>query len=304
MRIRHVSALVALLAFSFLPARSGAQSGGPYAPIVLLLPSGARTLALGDVGVAGRDDDVLFFNPAQLAIARGMSASGERYSATAGGGALSAITAFNGGGVGVGMQMVDYSTPLNTFPATRSTLTTGGDVPGTSMEAVVGLAQVVKGIRVGAAAKYVNDEASDDRVGRGAFDVGVAKAFSRSYDVGLAVQNIGSDMTTPAGTTYLPLRTTLGVQTARQLGIFDFTGTAAASVIRKDFFAPGGGAELAYSWLDGYDLAFRAGLRRPLPGEAAFTTGAGFRMDRLTIDYALETLAGGRVGHRIGLRIR
>jgi hypothetical protein len=187
---------------------------------------------------------------------------------------------------------------------------------------------VVKGLRVGAAAKYVNDEVSDTRVGRAAFDLGVSKAFFRSYDVGLAVQNIGRDMAIPCGVatnclmsptppfpgapttavgtapTYLPLRTTLGISTTQQLGIFDFAGTAAASVLRKDFFAPAGGAELAYSWLDGYNVAFRAGLRRPLPGEAAFTTGAGLRMDRLTIDYALETLSGGRVGHRIGLRIR
>jgi hypothetical protein len=27
-------------------------------------------------------------------------------------------------------------------------------------------------------------------------------------------------------------------------------------------------------------------------------------MDRLSIDYALETLSGGRVGNRLGLRIR
>lgn len=331
MRFRHASVLVALLAAPVLPELLAAQAGGPYAPIVLLLPSGARTLALGNVGVAGRDDDALFFNPAQLAVARGMSASGERYSSTAGGGALSAVTAFNGGGIGVGMQMVDYSAFGDAFPAGRSTLATGGPVPGTSTEAVVGLAQVVKGLRIGAAAKYVNDEVSDTRVGRAAFDVGISKAFFRSYDIGLAVQNIGRDMAIPcsvatnctlsppmpttgfggvpapvAGTApvHLPLRTTLGIQTAQQLGIFDFTGTAAASVIRKDFFAPGGGAELAYSWLDGYNVSLRAGLRRPLPGEAAFTTGAGFRMDRLTIDYALETLSGGRVGHRIGLRIR
>ena len=48
----------------------------------------------------------------------------------------------------------------------------------------------------------------------------------------------------------------------------------------------------------------RAGVRRPVPGEAPFTAGLGFTMDRLSIDYAVEALSGSRAGHRIGLRIR
>ena len=84
--------------------------------------------------------------------------------------------------------------------------------------------------------------------------------------------------------------------------------------MRGGFVAPAGGAELNYSWLDGYAIAFRAGARRPALGERPFTTGFGLTIDRLSIDYALETLgadAGARgnvghssVGHRIGLRVR
>jgi hypothetical protein len=287
-----------------------------------LLPAGARTLALGNVGVAGRDDDALFFNPAQLAVARGMSASAERYSANSGGGALSAITAFNGGGVGVGMSTVEYDAPGGSFPATRGTLLTAGPATGASTEAIVGLSQVVKGLRVGAAGKYVNDQVADTRVGRAAVDVGVSKDVFRYATVGLAVQNIGKDMALPcpgavncgflpsggssggSAITHLPLRTTLGIAAAGPVGIFDIAATAAASAIRKDFFVPAGGAEVGYSWLDGYNIAVRAGVRRPLPGERALTAGAGFRMDRLTIDYALETFDNGRAGHRLGLRIR
>jgi hypothetical protein len=315
-------------------------SAGPYAPVGLLLPAGARTLALGNTGIASRDDDVLFFNPAQIAIARGFSASGERYSPNSGGGALSAVTRFNTGGIALGMRMADYELPLGVFPANRGTMLGSGLSQGTTLEATVGVAQVIKGLRVGGAAKYVEDNASLSRVGRAAFDLGVSKDLFRFYTFGLAVQNIGTSMKVPAScealsitctapppvpgggsipqltTVNLPLRTTLGVATSRAVGEFDVVATAAVSMVRADWFSASGGAEIGYSWLDGYAIALRAGARRPLPGERPFTAGAGFTMDRLSIDYALELLtawrlnssglpeSAGRVGQRIGLRIR
>jgi hypothetical protein len=300
-----------------------AQTGNLYSPIVLLLPAGARSLATGNVGVASRDDDVLFFNPAQLAIARGFSASGERYSPTASGGSMSAVTRFNNGGIGIGVQMVDYDLPIGLFPADRGTMLGPGQ-PATSLEASVGVAQVVKGVRVGGAAKYVEDNDGTTRVSRAAFDVGLSKDVFRFYTVALAVQNMGASTTIPCSTAThcipasglpgsvpleftsanLPIRTTLGVAGGRGVGEFDLAGTAAVSLLRTNFVVPAGGAEIGYSWLDGYSLALRAGARRPLPGERALTAGAGFTMDRLSIDYALEALSGSRIGHRLGLRVR
>ncbi|MGH7619538.1 MAG: hypothetical protein ACREPM_20180, partial [Gemmatimonadaceae bacterium] len=152
MNLQRAALIVALAAPLPLFAQRG-ENGGPYAPIVLLLPSGARTLAMGNTGIAGRDDDVLFFNPSQLAIARGFSASGERYSPTAGGGSLSAVTRFGTGGIGVGMRMADYELPANTYPADRGTMLDQGPAPGTSVEATVGIAQVIKSVRIGVSGK-------------------------------------------------------------------------------------------------------------------------------------------------------
>jgi len=135
---RAVFAAALLLPLSLVA--QGTSNGGPYAPLVLLLPSGARTLALGNTGVGGRDDDVVFFNPAQLVIARaGFGGSIERYSATSAGGALSAVTRFNNGGVGIGMRMVDYETPTNLYPIDRGTMLEPWPGNGTSLEAVVGV---------------------------------------------------------------------------------------------------------------------------------------------------------------------
>jgi hypothetical protein len=310
-----VAALASTLAS--VPSSAVAQSG-LYAPLIQLLPSSPRTLAMGNTGVASRDDDAIFFNPAQLVNARGVSASGERYSANAGGGALSAATAFNNGGIAVGARAVEYDAPANLFPVNRSTMLDAG-VPAAAYELSVGIGQTFKGVRGGVTGKYAEDLASSTRVGRAMADVGLAKDFFRNYTVALAVQNIGSAMTIPCalqhaanacavGATTVdavtPLRSTLGVATGRSVGEFDLFGTAAVSMLRTDFVVPSGGIEANYSWLSGYNIALRAGARRPIAGEDAFTAGAGFTMDRLTIDYALETLSAGRVAHRVGLRIR
>ncbi|MEP6495084.1 MAG: hypothetical protein ABJF01_20525 [bacterium] len=327
MNCRRAATLVALL----LPTTLAAQASGsdPYAPVVLLLPGSARALGMGNVGVASRDDDVLFYNPAQIAIARGFSASGERLSATATTGALSSVTRFSTGGVALGMRMVDYKAGANYFPVNRESMLDDGAATGTSIEAVIGVAQTFKSLRIGANAKYVEDAVPSIRVGRAAFDLGIAKDMFRST-IGLSVQNLGAATNVPCGlasstrsrdcvippgippfppdtrvtSAALPFKATLGAATARPLGQFDFVGTAAVSVLRSGFWVPAGGAELGYSWLDGYSIALRAGARRPIVGEGTATAGAGFTMDRLSIDYALETLSGSRIGHRIGLRVR
>jgi hypothetical protein len=294
-----------------------------FAPTVLSLSASTRALGMGNVGVVSRDDDVLFYNPAQLAIARGMSVSGERYSSSAGGATLSSVTRFNNGGIAVGMNMVNYRAPQATVPASGTDLGRPGVGSASSLDAVLGVAQTYKSVRVGVAAKYVEDQLPDQRIGRAAFDAGVAKDFMRFYSVGLAVQNIGGSTTYPCPTCTLalssqppnpplmirarsPLRTTLGLATGRPLGPFDVAATLGLSMLRGEWVPPAGGAELGYSWLDGYSLAVRLGAAAPGPSESRATAGVGFTMDRLTIDYAAETPWSGKslVEHRIGLRVR
>ncbi|HTE45640.1 MAG TPA: hypothetical protein VK636_10385, partial [Gemmatimonadaceae bacterium] len=320
-----------------------------YAPVVLLLPAGARSLAMGNVGVAGRDDDVLFFNPAQLIVARGTSASYERYSASSAGGTLSSVTRLTNSAIGIGARMVDYRsslsflsppnagpgtgippgvTPITTFPLDRESSVRPGPAQGTSIEASIGYARTVKSIRIGAAAKYVEDEIPAVKIERGTLDIGLARDFFRYYTLALSVQNIGPSTSLPCIThseighenceveavpappsslrvpVYLPLRTTLGGSFSHQVGEFDLVSTAAVSVLRGNAVNPAAGVELGYSWIDGYTVALRGGVRRPIPGESPVTAGAGLTADRLSIDYALETLADGRIAHRFGFRIR
>src|SRR5690242_3283365 len=99
--------------FLFLPMAS-LHGQRVFGPTVLEQPAGPRTLSMGGVGVTSRDDEVLFFNPAQLVVANGFSASGERYSADASGSAMSAVTRFNGGGAALGMRTNNFNAGLTT----------------------------------------------------------------------------------------------------------------------------------------------------------------------------------------------
>ena len=136
-----------------------------------------------------------------------------------------------------------------------------------SIEATVGVGQPIKGVRVGVAGKYVEDNAPALRVSRGAVDLGVSKDFFGPYTFALAVQNIGASTSVPCATTrtctpppgnvvpnpttpvWLPLRSTFGVQTQRPVGQLDLMATAAVFMLRTDWFGASGGAELGYSWL-------------------------------------------------------
>ncbi|HEU4786111.1 MAG TPA: hypothetical protein VFS57_01835, partial [Gemmatimonadaceae bacterium] len=198
---------------------------------------------------------------------------------------------------------------------------------GTSLEASAGLAQVFKDTRFGVAAKYVADQAPGARAHRFAADIGVSRDFMRYFTAGVAVQNLGaatsvlcvyarpSDDCPPPGEVImtasppetkidLPLRSTAGVAGSGPLGPLDVTVTAGVSMLRSDRLLPAAGGELAYSWLDGYSVALRAGIRSTMPGEAPATAGVGFTMDRLSLDYAIEAMSGPRAAHRFGLRVR
>jgi hypothetical protein len=283
----------------------------PYAPLILRLPVSARALGMGNVAILGRDDDVLFANPAQLVNATGLSVSSERLSPSAHSAAFSSVIRFNGGGLAIGATAAAFRGHSGLYPVDRGAMLESGDNAGTSASIVLGAAQAIKGTRIGVAVKYVDERIGIATNGRGLIDLGVARDFF-GYGFGLSAQNLGRDFaptrpnsfTNVGFKTDVPLRVTLGTARGTPAGPFDILGTAAVSVLRDGFVTPAAGGEIGYSWLSGYNVILRAGARRPELGERALTAGAGLIVDRLSVDYALETLAGSHIGQRLGLRIR
>jgi len=299
---RYALTLLAVSAAA-LPAQT-AQS----VPLVLRLPAGARILALGNSGVAGRDDDVLFYNPAQLVIVRGSTISAQRFAPGNATGALSTVFAFAGGGIGIGAQWLGFSTETPIFPYSAASLDTTGTLTASSVAATVGVGKAFKGIRFGLAGKLAQETAPQARSTRGYFDIGLEKDFRQFFGVGLSVQNLS-----PFGAArgWEPTRVTLGTMAATPLvnilpvsPFLDLALAGQVTMLHDGWLKPAGGVELGVAWLQGYALTLRAGARRPEPGERPLTAGAGLNADRVRLDYALETRERGHLAHRIGVRVQ
>jgi hypothetical protein len=310
MRPHSIFALLSLSAA--VPA--GGQATGT-APLALNLPLSTRAAALGNAGVTGRDDDVLFYNPAQLAGSRGgFNTTVARYGSSATLGALTA--SFTGGPLtlGWGVQAIAYSTAPDTpYPFTPRVLTNAGAVEALSLVAAVGGAMTFKGFKIGIAGKYAEDRLSS-QVGvvgaagyreHGTFlaDVGVSHPLVGGV-AGLAVQNIGRGWTDGSQKVDVPLQGSLGWSITQQAGQLDL-GFATQVTARQGWLSPGGGVEIGYGWIEGYSAVLRAGIRRPESNaERPFGFGGTFNADRLSLDYAMQFLDGMRTVNRLTVRWR
>lgn len=304
---------LAAIALALVSSGAGGQCSN-----IIFLPASASTRALGvgDANVAGRDDDVIFYNPAQVAVARGTSAAVERYGLERNGGTVAAAVPFGAGGFGVGATL-----------ASSPHLPCGTDTPpyelppvsGHRLVAAAGVAQSWKHTRFGLAAKYVEEQIGSGSSSAPLLDVGVGhdyQLFDRAaITLGAAIQNIGNRDRQDIAT-ITPLTTSLGAATGFPVGPLDLAIAGrvdmpwweARSVRYSRDLHAGGGVEVGYSWLDGYSVALRGGVRRRDHdfGTGNWTGGASLVLDRITIDYAFEQLIwpDNGVAHRIGLRVR
>ena len=268
---------------------SMAQAQGT-APLVLGAPSSARAAALGSAWVAGRDQDVVFSNPAQVVGARSdFALSTWRLGAGENGGSFASI--YTGGKMsftlGFGAQVINTATAQTSL-------------------AVVDAAVTYKSFRIGAAGKYVGDATSTDRHAL-LMDLGVGRNLFGGV-AGLAVQNLGPSTADQTSSARLRRQVALGWSTSKPAGPLDlalFTQVAA----RSDFVSPAAGLEAGYSWIEGYSVAVRAGARRPdnlvnQLKEKPITLGAAFTGDRLTMEYAVRFFDNSRRAHLVTIRWR
>lgn len=261
-------------------------------------------LAMGDMGVAGRDDDVIFYNPAQLLVARGTSFSLTRLSETGRGGTMSTVLRLGPGGVGFGVSYLEYQSPALAYPFRPIDILDGNVARGTSALGAVGYSQVYRTVRFGASAKYAMDVVELERFGGVYGDAGIARDFGR-YTTALSVQNIGAEITRGSEQIKPPMLATLGVATTRIMGPLDVTGTAGISTSGEDEVSAGGGAEVVWGWISGYSIAGRAGFHQARNGGGGeLMGGVGLTADRTSIDLAAHRVTARHWAYRFGLRIR
>ena len=301
MRLRLLACFIALVTF---PMSVFAQAP-VTAPVVLSVPASARVAALGGAWVSGRDQDVIFYNPAQLIGTRSdLSVSLGRLGPTSGMGALTSN--YTGGKLsltlGWGVQMVNFKTPDGSYPDNLDVLPARGFVDAQSSLAVVGGAIVYKGFRMGASLKYASDRAV---VNHHAWltDLGMAHNLFGGV-VAVAGQNLGGGAIHDVPAAKIPRQLAMGWSTTRPAGPLDL-GVFTQLTVRSGFTSPAAGLEAGYSWIEGYLVTIRAGVRRAEAGSARpMTMGAGFSADRVTIDYALEFFDNSHRAHRVTIRWR
>jgi hypothetical protein len=310
-RHRAARLLFPLIVASVAGAPAAAQDP-QTAPLVLRLPGGTRALGMGNAFVAGRGPEALFYNPAQIGVQRGAALSIQRFGSASTLGSFSTAGGLGKVALAAGVQYLNYHTPSGAFFFTPPGLLTQGAVLGSSsLAATVAGAIRWKGVRFGAAAKYVEERVFVERDGSGALDVGAAKDVG-GLSVGLAVQNLGARLSYPSVDQHadLPSRVTLGAAfSGKDIGTyFDLGASAAISRERDGRIVPAGGVELTYEPVSGWTFTGRVGARRvdggTSPSESPLTLGASFGLDRFALDYAFVPYRGVGAAHRIGIRIQ
>ena len=285
----------------------------PTAPLVLTVPISARTAALGNAWVAGRDQDVIFSNPAQLiGVRTDFSLSMVRLGPSAHGASMT--SAYSGGKLsftlGWGVQVLNFSAPSGQVPPYNADQLLGR--PSTdgfrtasdaqSAVATVGAAIQYKGFKIGAAGKYAADR-QDANQHAFLVDVGVARNLFGGV-AAVAAQNLGHSALTGLPFAKLPRQVAVGWSTAKPAGPLDlalFTQVAH----RSGWTSPAAGLEAGYSWIEGYSVTFRAGVRRPeTAAERPIALGAAFAGDRLTVEYAVRFFDNNRYAHMVTIRWR
>ncbi len=288
----------------------------PTGPLVLHVPVSARTAALANAWVAGRDQEVVFHNPAQLIGARpGFDLSLSRLGSAS---QMLSVGSVHAAGkwsltFGWGAQVLGMNADAATsYPYSPDLLLADGARSGSSTLVTAGAAILVKKFRIGVAAKYASDLGAASltsllplRVNHQMvlLDVGVARTLFGGA-AAIAVQNIGRNSRDNGGRLTLPRQVALGWSTSKVTGPLDI-GLYTQVTMRRGWTAPAAGVEVGYSWIEGVGLQLRAGARRPeTSAEKPLSLGAAFTLDRLTVEYAVRFFTQGRTANGVTLRWR
>lgn len=278
-------------------------------PVIPLLPGSTRALGMGGAFLLGStDSDALFYNAAFADRLRGVSASVQWAGKATTQFSMSAGTDWFGGGIGLGLSAVDYYTPVTAdtpiMVAQPAQLLRRNDgTTASERMALLVYGRRIKGVRLAATGKLIEQSVEAERNVTAAADVATAVNFS-FLSIGLAAQNLGPGIEVGGTNFDLPLRTALNVGTqAAPIGPLDLSGAAEVAWTRHGDVVPAAGLELSYWPVQGRTFYLCAGGHRALEGEKPFSLGAGFAGDKLVLDYAFSPYADGNV-HRIGVRWR
>ena len=290
-------------------ANVAAQTAGAL-PRVFELPASTRAMALGDAYMMNaRHADALFYHPALLAGASGFGLDLQRWGANSSSATVSAARQWLGGGIGVGLQTLQYGAPAEGSAATpggQDHLFATGASAVSERVATVGYARELLGIDIGVATKFVEERVGAARDAGLLFDFGIAADLG-PVRAGLTYRNLGSDLSPGGSDMARPDGLTLGVGAyGEQVGILDVGFTGAVTYV-GDQAIPSGGVEVGYWPIRGRTFVARIGARRVPEGDASpLSLGFAFWGDNITLEWAFQPVDvdGASGTHRFGVRWR
>lgn len=277
-------------------------------PLLLQLPAAARAAGMGNAfPLASGDADVLFYQPALVASARGFAATFAAYGASSMLFSIATTGQWWNGGVAFGVQATSYgadSFAEGAYGRGESGLVVDGPLATSEVVGSAAYARSLFGLRVGIVGKVADTRVAGERDVTAAGDIGVAHSVG-PVTLALAARNVGRDPDLDSLDARLPRTFTLAAATrTTQLGPLDVSLAAAVSRWEDGTFVPEAGAELAYWPIPGRTFIARIGSRYVEDSDiGALTLGAGFAGDRISIDYAFAAIHGEAV-HRVGIRMR
>ena len=304
-RIAPLVASLALASFASLSAQTAATL-----PRVLEVPASTRAMALGDAYMMNANHaDVIFYHPAMLTSARGFGLDYQRWGTASSATTASAAMAWFGGGIGVGLQSLQFGAPdtgVGGLPGGQDHLFDLGPTAVSERVASVGYAREIMGIDVGVTTKLVEERYAGGRDATVLFDTGIATTLG-PLTAGLTYQNLGKDLRLGGVDATRPDKLSLGLGAyGRQIGILDYGVTGALAYVGEEVI-PAAGVEIGYWPIRGRTFVGRIGVRRVPAGDAnPMSFGAAYWGDNIVLEWAFQPVdALDSAGtHRFGVRWR
>lgn len=279
-------------------------------PRVLRTPASVIAAGLGDAGAVLVDPAVLFYNPAMLPQANGVSLSGHRLDAATTNASMASVQSVGSFTVGLGARLLGFRELVPRFRVGFPSL---DSAPGSSTALTVAVARPLGRVRLGVSATYARDAFVERQDEVTVADVGVTMPFGpgNALNVAVTVQQLGHGSQRGVGDGERPWRGTLafGGRNYPLATFWDISAITQLMIDAEGTVHHAGGAELAWVPVEGVSIAARTGFRsvdavdRVSAGRV--TGGLGVTVDRWSLDWALDASREGRPSaHRVGVRIR
>ncbi len=275
-------------------------------PRMRSVPASTRAMALGGAYMMNSGHaDALFYHPALLVDAGGFGIDVQAWGDGSSSASASAATTWYGGGVGIGLQTLQFGSPASGTSALEDGLFDDGGTAVAEHVATVGYAHSLFGVRLGVAARWVEARVGSTESSAALVDVGAARRIG-PLTMGLTLQDIGDE----------PLDGNDGADLGRvvfgagaygqQVGIFDLGLSGTLSYTEEETLV-GAGMEVGYWPISGRTFVARVGVQSVPDGSegSPVTFGFAYWGDDLVLEWAYRRFGALDEGtHRLGVRWR